>query len=776
MADKDSSVIIHGNNSGIIITGNNNTIHIDKEKLLNRESVTNTFKSYYKNHFKTISLLIEDDKKPIDDIYVNLAIIKDEKEEDIKDKSKLLDRDKIINSYEEIYKPKEPIAIEELIKKSSKNNSSKALIYGKAGIGKTTFCKYIAYRWARGELYNEFENIVYIALREWKEDGLESVIKKIYFQEKYKDHVIEIDQSKTLFLFDGYDELSDTSVLHNTIKTYNLQNYIITSRPYGYRKSDFDVNEVFETIGFTDENVTAYIDKFFEEESHKTNLQNFLKQNINIRHIAYIPLMLEMICSLWREKDKKNKSFLSPMTMTELYKEVIEYIFFEYTETNNTSYIQEKEDEIFDYLGKIAFEGLKNQVIILDKMIIKENKKFFVDYVLKTGFLKSDRKHRNSLINSYEFSHLTFQEYFAALYVSKLPKEEISEIIRDYKFYPYMQVFFAFLGGVIKDKEFLLEEIMNEPRDLVGFYETLFILNLLAEINKYHLNEIRVLKIKELLTNMIKMCIEINMNCQYMKLKDLDDIRKDIALTVFIDFIKNENIDYLTRGIFSRYLSLNKQQDKKFINMLLELAKDEIFDLFIKLNIAFSLVACGRKDSIILNILNDFIKDASKPLFYRGIWSRRLIYVDFYNDITINTLIECMKDPAFEKGNYKQLDSLISLIQNKVIDSASKTELLDILRKTIYNTPRYANFTSRIEESFEEVFIRNSPIESLLNGKYINLNMIIENAMYNKLPLYLKNSKLHTIYENKEIKTQGEVSLKEVEKAKEELRLSIWGE
>ena len=257
---KNSSVVVYGDNSGIIITGNNNTINIDREKLLGKESVTNTFKSYYQNYFKTISLLIEDDKKPIEDIYVNLAIIKEEKEEDIRDKSKLLDRDKIINSYEEIYKPKESIAIEELIEKSSKFNSAKALVNGKAGIGKTTFCKYIAYRWAKGELYNEFDNIVYIALREWKESGLESIIKKIYFQEKYKDYVIEIDQSKTLFLFDGYDELADTSILHNAIKTYHLQNYIITSRPYGYRKSDFDVNEVFETIGFTDENVTAYIE------------------------------------------------------------------------------------------------------------------------------------------------------------------------------------------------------------------------------------------------------------------------------------------------------------------------------------------------------------------------------------------------------------------------------------------------------------------------------------------------------------------------------------
>ncbi len=90
---------------------------------------TKTTSKPLQNHFKTISLLIEDEKKPIDDIYVNLDIIREEKEEDIKDKSNLLDRDKIINSYEEIYKQKEPIGIEELIEKSSKFNSAKEYHY-----------------------------------------------------------------------------------------------------------------------------------------------------------------------------------------------------------------------------------------------------------------------------------------------------------------------------------------------------------------------------------------------------------------------------------------------------------------------------------------------------------------------------------------------------------------------------------------------------------------------------------------------------------------------
>jgi predicted Ser/Thr protein kinase len=164
------------------------------------------------------------------------------------------------------------------------------------------------------------------------------------------------------------------------IKKYNLQNYIITSRPYGYRKSDFDINEIFETIGFTDENVTAYIDKFFEEQSHKTNLKNFLKQNINIKHIAYIPLMLEMICSLWREKAKSNQSFLSPMTMTELYDALFEYILKKHSVHKDDTWIKDIEGYINNYFSAntepnntqvLHFPEMSNGAIYDNRFLIK---------------------------------------------------------------------------------------------------------------------------------------------------------------------------------------------------------------------------------------------------------------------------------------------------------------------------------------------------------------------------------------------------------------------
>ncbi len=437
----------------------------------------NILKKKYLTNFKTISLLTTNTPKPIDEIFVNLAIIKEKKEE--KGKNKIINREALLSSYEEIHKPKEPIEINELV-----NKSKKSLIYGKAGIGKTTLCKYIAYKWSKKELYSEFEYLIYIPLREWKKDGIKGAIRDYYYSLDEKNISIDLNANKTLLLFDGYDELDGDKkkALIDEIDKYDLTHYLITTRPYGYQKSDFRVDEYFETIGFTDEDVEKYIDAFFKENNDKAkSLKAYLKTNISIKHIGYIPLMLEMICLQWEQKE-----FNESLTMTELYTQSIENIFFEYTEKNGTAYIQDKEVEIFNYLGKIAFEGLKQQTIVLDKKIIKEKRSFFSDYVLKAGFLNDGKAEKsNPLLNSYQFPHLTFQEYFSALYVSGLKPKKQEKIIQKWKFYPYMQMFFVFLGGLIKNKEFLLDEIRNEPRDIIGYYELLLLSDCLSEMKDY---------------------------------------------------------------------------------------------------------------------------------------------------------------------------------------------------------------------------------------------------------------------------------------------------
>ena len=717
-----------------IINTKTNIEHIDNHGVINigssQTKVTQQlFKSHYQTHFKTISLLINDNAKPIEDIFVNLAIIKEEKEETKKDK--LINREAFLSSYEEIHKPKEPIAIEELIDKSKKS-----LIYGKAGIGKTTLCKYIAYKWAKGELYQEFEYVIYIPLREWRDGGVKGAIKDYYYSRDTKDISIDIESNRIFFLFDGYDELDAErkKILRDEIFKNHLSYYIITSRPYGYVSNEFGVDEQFETIGFTDENVDSYIEKYFSNKSEQQSLKNFLKININIKHIAYIPLMLEMICTLWEDKSKNNQTLNSPMTMTELYSDVVEYILNRYSAKKDDQRVYKRKNrrKIKEYLGKIAFEGLKRQKILFDGDFIEEimdDTDFFEENIIYSGFLKSDNREKDLLDNSFEFPHLTFQEYFSALYVSKLSKEEISEIVRDYKFYPYMQVFFAFLGGLIGDKEFLLEEIESEPKDRIKAYEILLSLNCLGEIKENNLGE----KKKESINTILIKWLEIDSEYIFRKspifLKRLTFIKhflKNNLLDKLFYIIKNKNYFILYRTeLAEKIIFLGKDNDD-FINKTIYILMDENIELSIKLNLIDILI---ENDSIDLHVRIRIVK--------------KLVLMN-------------------KKINDKSIDVLIKIFNDKKINLKVKNKIKEILillskdnKKIMYFFQKDNNYSNKIKEliflakkdnnAFMDIMINHLEKTEIPYNEIVKIFSILnrsDDIFINKLVKIIDNEKI----------------------------------
>jgi hypothetical protein len=526
-----------------------------------------TLKSKYLNDFKTISLLTKT-QKLIDEIFINLSLIEDTKDEDIKkviSHESFLDRDDFPHDEDDF------MDISELL-----NQSSKSLIYGTAGIGKTTLCKYISYMWAKRELYQEFDYVVYIPLRKWDSTQLKEVIRSYYYSQYNEEIDLDIKENsnKILFLFDGYDELKPDKRegLYEAIRDNNLTHYIITTRPYGYEKNNFlDVKQHFETVGFTPKNVEEYIESFFENEKEQQGLRDFLDANINIKALRYIPLMLEMICLMWEQK-----SFDSNMTMTELYSQVIEDILEKHSQDERV-YEWENRENIKELLGKIAFEGLIKQTILFDGKLIRDNigrdkVNFFKESIINSGFLKSDRKDKSLLGNNFEFLHLTFQEYFSALYVSKLTEKEQQAIISEYKFYPHFQVFFVFLAGLIQNKTLLIEEIGNEPKDIIGFYEILFIMNVSSEIKAEELSKTTLENINKKLQRQIEITCrnDSHYDTIFENLKKVTHIINDDTIEMLLDMIELDVDDYIKEEIVDTFFSLSKcdEKYKKYIEQI----------------------------------------------------------------------------------------------------------------------------------------------------------------------------------------------------------------
>ncbi len=139
---------------------------------------------------------------------------------------------------------KVPVLLEELFTRIQKNESStpcRAALCGDGGVGKTTLCQYITYSWAEKPQWHQFFDWIFlIPLREVNNNENIDLINFVYqkwfishicknaFENFWRRHIRQSD--KVLFLFDGYDELSDQQRLSSLLDPYPQAHVLMTSR------------------------------------------------------------------------------------------------------------------------------------------------------------------------------------------------------------------------------------------------------------------------------------------------------------------------------------------------------------------------------------------------------------------------------------------------------------------------------------------------------------------------------------------------------------------
>ncbi|OAA54616.1 peptidase C14 [Cordyceps fumosorosea ARSEF 2679] len=158
------------------------------------------------------------------------------------------------------------------------------LIRGRAGVGKTTLCKKIVHEFTKVTWvkWNElFDRVLWVPLRNLKLP--ERRKKAQYTLEHLFSHefllptdgpnlaralscALETKSSKTLFLLDGLDEVSQDLTGNSSMACFlaellNQPNVVITSRPSAKPPPNLDLE--LETIGFGPDQLNEYIEKSF---------------------------------------------------------------------------------------------------------------------------------------------------------------------------------------------------------------------------------------------------------------------------------------------------------------------------------------------------------------------------------------------------------------------------------------------------------------------------------------------------------------------------------
>jgi len=528
---------------------------------------------------------------PIDQSYINLVIVntKDQLEKE-KQMDKIQHGDAIMGTYEDIYGVKRTIDVKDILK-SCENEKKQVLVFGRAGIGKSTFCRYIVYQWARGSFLSEYELVVLIPLRRLttnryppnKEHTLvDLVIKEVFsFELSNKEEQIfkeQFDAKKILWILDGYDEIIGNIPTHLEClfgKLLNTPHHILTSRPY---LNTLSYAVQMEITGFTDKNITEYIHQFFElieEKSEndiikKNTLLKFLKSKQSIWGIAHIPVNLELICSVWSNQDL---SEIRHLTITTLYTAMTEWLCRRYLMLQSSKIQILSKKKLYEnchkeitFLETLAFHAMKNNTIIiqprlLNKIIEETQIDSEEDYpkILKIGLLKSFDKgstgNQLELEKDHYFIHLSFQEYFAARYLihalNDSKSEEAKVFINHQKYNQRYALVFQFISGLISEThsqpkvEMFWNIILRDPLDMVGIRHMQLVISCLDAAS-----DITTIpncsELLERIANYIKHCIlqpaTINSNeiIQYLKTAE-SVVNHEIILQMLISLLEHSD-------------------------------------------------------------------------------------------------------------------------------------------------------------------------------------------------------------------------------------------
>ncbi|WP_232203889.1 SUMF1/EgtB/PvdO family nonheme iron enzyme [Chlorobaculum parvum] len=359
-----------------------------------------------------------------------------------------------------------------VMQEAFKSDRRMLLVIGDPGAGKTTLLKYYALCCLGPERFSrlgfaEPVNVFYLPLRELvkKDDGgfhhlADSLARwasanQLEIDRKLFDGWLR--QSRSLVLLDGLDEIGSVEErkkacrwIEGAWKSYTGARFVVTSRRTGYRKDDGVELEVdhdrADVEDFTREQQERFLANWFRAaflrdyndarlseaewqsrqehraEERTTKIVAHLREegNRSLRQLAAIPMILQIMAILWKERDHL------PNSRVDLYNSVLDYLLqFRDARRNIKPLLPARDARMV--LGPVSLwmqeqkeddaekgamrSAMDERLCNLDKSPSAQD---FCDYLVdRAGLLMEYGK------QSYVFRHKSFREFLAGIELVK---------------------------------------------------------------------------------------------------------------------------------------------------------------------------------------------------------------------------------------------------------------------------------------------------------------------------------------------------------------------
>ena len=351
------------------------------------------------------------------------------------------------------------------------------------GIGKTTLATEICIKWAKdGFLSTAFHIVIMLLLRSIQKQSTEQVFVKLIGKEAFQ----ELKKSrgrKCLIILEGLDEITLecqqndeflTEVIHSRLLQFST--IVVTSRPHACQQLMKKANKIIEILGFGDKEMKEFVEDSFAQDITQSD-EVFLKQleeHPQLYSLCHVPISLAMIIDIFKE----TKTF--PSTLTELYYRFITMMLYRESQkmqnhnqvSSTVTMRQNNEDILHQALPDVPKERLGN-ILLLSKLAfhgffaITENQSgmftkkelkiiFTQNDLTQCGIVNTDNYDGHSLLKmeslhcfaggqkTYNFIHLTVQEFLCAVYMLTLSQEEQCHLLKEYfDVYPNIMILYC---------------------------------------------------------------------------------------------------------------------------------------------------------------------------------------------------------------------------------------------------------------------------------------------------------------------------------------------